>query len=272
MDSPVDEVAFLARSENRVRVLRSLDEGTRTRRELREELAVSRTTLGRTLNEFEDRGLARRTAEGYATTPAADAILAKFVPLLETVEGIRNLGEALDWLPPPARELEVRDFRDADVTTATTDNPAAPFDRGLELIRGAEEYRGLTATAIPRYVEALVDGHRAGRLAVEGVIEARFVEGLGEDAERAARWRYFAERPLVRVHEGPVPINMHVVDGTVAIWLGERRADAPNDEDGMEIHGLLESDRPAVLSWAESLYEAYRAEAEPLELAAVTDA
>lgn len=259
MDSPLDGIAFLARSENRVRVLRTIARKNRTRHELREKLEISRTTLGRVLNEFESRGLIRPTEQGYTTTAAADATLRKFVPLLETMEGVYNLGEAIDWLPPPACSLDFRHFRDADITVSTPDNPAEPFDRGLELIHSADRYRGLTSTAIPSYVDALRDGLVRDRLDFEGVIKADFLDTLRPDPERAEPWYDFAEAEATWVYDGRVPINMHIVDEIVLIWLGER------DEDALEVYGLLESKNPPVLSWAESLYADYRAEADPLE-------
>lgn len=264
MDSPLDGIAFLVRSENRVRVLRTVTADRRTRRELREGLSMSRTTLGRILNEFEERGWIRRTEEGYTTTTAADAILTKFVPLLETMEGIHNLGEAIEWLPPPARAVELRHFRDATVTTSTPDNPAAPFDRGLEAIRDADRYRGLTSTAIPSYVEALWEGLQEG-LDFEGIIEASFVETLRDDPQRADPWYEFADREATWLYHGRVHINMHLVDDVALIWLGT------HDEDELEVYGLLESENPAVLEWAESIYEEYRAESELLDTATLPE-
>lgn len=263
MGSPLEAIAFLARSDNRVQVLRALADEARTRQHLREELPVSRTTLARILNEFEERDWVARNGREYATTPAADAILARFVPLLETVEGIQNLGEAIDWLPPPARAVEFRHFRDADIMRATTENPAEPYDRGLELIRGTETYRGLNSTSIPRYVDALRDWYVEGSLESEAVIGASHLETLREDPARAAPWHDIAED--VWVYDGRVPIDMHVLDEVVLIWLAESR------EDGVEIHGILECENPAVLSWANSLYEEYRAQAEPLDPATLPE-
>lgn len=265
MDSPLDGIAFLARSENRVRVLRTIAKEPQTRQRLREDLSISRTTLGRVLNEFEGRDWIRPTGEGYTTTPAADAILAKFVPLLETMEGIYNLGEAIEWLPPPARSLDFRHFRDAKITTATPDNPAASFDRGLKLIREADAYRGLTSTAIPSYVRVLREGLVQGGLDFEGVIEASFLETLHDEPERADPWYDFAKADTTWVYDGPVPINMHVLDDVALIWLGE------HDENDMEVYGLLESDNPSVLAWAESIYQDYRTEADLLDVAMLSD-
>ena len=265
MNSPLDGIAFLARSENRVRVLQTIAEQPQTRQQLREDLSMSRTTLGRVLKDFEERNLIRPTGQGYTTTPAADAILERFVPLLETVEGIQNLDEAIEWLPSPTRSVDFRHFRDAEITTSTPENPAAPFDRGLELIGEADTYRGLTSTAIPSYVQVLHEGMVQNRLHVEGVIEASFLETLHNEPERADPWSDFAKAEAKWVYEGSVPINMHLLEDTVLIWLGE------HEEDNLEVYGLLESKNPSALSWAESLYEEYRAEADSLDTATLAE-
>lgn len=205
----------------------------------------------------------RPNRAGVRDDAGGDDVLSRFVPLLETVAGIHNLGDAIDWLPPPVYSLEFRHLRDADVTTSTVENPARPFDRGLELIRAAGEYRGLTSTAIPRYVNVLRDRLVRGRLDVEGVIKASFLETLRDDPGRAEPWHDFARADATWLYDGRIPINMHVVDETVLIWLGDRR------EDELEIHGLLESQNPAVVSWAEALYEDYRSESRPLDRGAV---
>lgn len=254
MGSPLERIAFLARSENRIQILRTLADEEHTRQHLREELEISRTTLSRILNEFETRGLIDRTGQGYRLRSTAEEILSKFLPLLETMEGIQNLGKAIDWLPPPVRSLEYRHFRDADITTSTPDNPAEPFDRGLELIRTADEYRGLTSTAIPRYVKVLRDEEFQD---AQGVIEASFFETLREDPERAAPWYDLVETTWV--YNGRVPIDMHIVDDTVLIWLGEV------DGEEINIRGLLESENEAVMSWADSFYKDFRSESEPLD-------
>lgn len=259
MGLPLETIAFLARSDNRVQVIRALADEERSRQQLREELPISRTTLSRILNEFENRGWIARTGKEYRTTPAADAILAKFVPLQETTEGIHNLGEAIDWLPPPARSVEFRHFRDADITTSTTENPAEPYDRGLELIRAADRYRGLTSTAIPRYVTVLRDCLVQGQLDVEGVIETSFLETLRDDPGRSEPWYDLAEAGAAWLYDGEVSINLHIVDEKVMVWLGERR------EDELEIHGLLETGNATVVSWAETLYEDYRSESRSLD-------
>lgn len=263
MDSPLEGIAFLARSENRVAVLQAFATDDWTRQELRADLDVSRTTLARILNEFETRRLIARTGQGYTATPTAEAIHERFVPLLETMEGLATLGEAIEWLPEPARAIDVRHLRDAEITTTSNQNPSAPFDHGLASVRDADTYRGLTSTAIPQYVETVSERTAAGDLDGEGVIQASFLDVLADAPERVEPWYDIADRLFL--YDGQVPVNMHIVDETVLIWLGEF-ADGE-----LEIHGLLESTNPAVLSWAEACYAEYRDAADPLDPARLPD-
>lgn len=258
MDLPLEPIAFLGRSPNRVEVLKTLDNDPRSRQQLRDELSISRTTLARILNEFEEREWITRQGNEYTTTRASEAIMAKFDPLLETVRGIENLGEAIHWLPPPAHEVDLQHFKDATITTTHDGNPSAPFDRAYELICTADRYHGVTNTAIPRYVETLLDRYNQGELDYEGVIAGEFIQTL-EDPDRVATWENSAATGLTWVYDDPMPISMHIVDRTVLIWLGKFT------EGGLEVYGVLESSNDAVLSWAESLFEEYRAEAELLE-------
>ena len=52
-----------------------------------------------------------------------------------------------------------------------------------------------------------------------------------------------------------------IVDGTVLVWL----CDENHEGEDVLVKGVLESEHPAVISWAESLYEEYLSESEPLD-------
>jgi predicted transcriptional regulator len=259
MDSAMESIAFLARSTNRVQVLRTISEEQPDRSTLREDLPIARTTLARILNEFESRGWITRNGTAYRTTPVAEAILAKFDPLRATVEGIHTLGEAIDWLPPLVKELDFRQFRDCSITKPTTENPAKHLDRGLELIGGASRYRALVTTAIPSYVQAVKELQTAGPLDKQGVIEANFLGTLRDNPERAEPWYAFAASETTWIYHGRVPVDLHIVDDTVLLWLRERSGDELN------VYGLLESQNSDLKEWAEELFETYKQDAELLE-------
>lgn len=258
MENALEEIQFLANSANRVRVLDALTGESATRRDLQEETGVPRSTAARVLDEAEARGWVGSEGSRYRITPLGEARVVEFCTYVETTKGMQHLGKAIDWLPEPAHALDFRYFRDADLTTPTGSNPTAPFDRGLELIRTAEEYRGLTRNSLPEYMKTVRDRVVRSQLDFEGVVEHDFVEVLRDDPERANLWHDIAHR--MWLYDGHVPINMHVVDGTALIWL----CDANEDGDDVIVKGLLESEHSAVVSWADSLYEEYRDEAKPL--------
>lgn len=259
MEGALEEIQFLANSASRVRVLDALAGAPASRRELQEETGVPRSTTARILDDAEDRGWVDSEGSQYRLTTAGAARVSEFRDYVATTEGMQHLGEAVDWLPEPARSLDFRHLRDATITTPTEANPTAQLDRGMELIRDTDGYRGLTQNSLPEYMEVLRDRVVRDELDFQGVIERGFVDVLREDPERAALWHDIADR--MWLYDGQVPLNMHVVDGTALIWLCDE------DSAGRDVivKGLLESDHPEVVSWAESLYEEYREESEPME-------
>ena len=259
MESALDDIQFLANSENRVHVLAALADGASTRRDIQDIADVPRSTTARVLDGAESREWVASEGSRYRITPLGEAMLAEFRRHRETTVAIHHLGAAIDWLPEPAWELDFRDLRSARVTTPTETNPTAHFDRGMEQLRDADGYRGLTQNSLPEYMRVLHGRIETGELDFESVLEAGFVDAVRADPDRAARWRDLADRTWL--YDGQVPVNLHLVDGTVLLWLcGEGEAG-----DDVVAKGLLESTDPSVVSWAESLYGEYRAVAEPLD-------
>lgn len=80
-EGALETVAYLARSESRVAVLESVRDGPHTREELLETTDASRVTLDRVLGEFEDRGWAERTDEGYVPTREGEFVTGAFADL-----------------------------------------------------------------------------------------------------------------------------------------------------------------------------------------------
>ncbi|MBX0298026.1 helix-turn-helix transcriptional regulator [Haloarcula nitratireducens] len=264
MGRTLDDIQFLANSDNRVQVLNTLTGGAASRRDLQDATGVPRSTTARILDDAESRGWVKSEGSRYWITPMGEAMVTEFRKYLAAMEGIRHLGPAIDWLPEPVWKLEFQYLREAKVTKPTGDNPTAHFDRAMDYFRGSDSYRGLTQNSLPEYMKTIHDRVVEGELNFEGVIEASFIEVLSNDPERAALWQDIADQMLV--YNGHVPLNMHIVDGTVLIWL----CDENQAGDDVLVKGLLESAHPNVISWAESLYEDYRSDAEPLKSAAVS--
>lgn len=259
MDATLDDIQFLANSANRIQVLEALTSGAASRRELQDATGVPRSTAARALDDAEARGWVRSEGSRYWLTSSGEAMITEFRRYLEATEGIHHLGPAIDWLPEPAWELDFHCFREAEVTTPTETNPTAHFDRAMGHFRGSDRYRGLTQNSLPEYMNALHGRVVEGQLDFEGVIEASFIDALDNDPQRVALWQDIADR--MWLYNGRVPLNIHIVDGTVLLWL----CDENQAGDDVLVKGLLESTHPDVVSWAESLYDEHRADAEPLD-------
>lgn len=259
MDATRDDIQFLANSANRIQILEALTGGVASRRELQEATGVPRSTAARVLDDAEARGWVRSTGSSYRITSLGEAMVTEFRRYLAATEGIHHLGPAIDWLPEPAWDLDFRCFREAEVTTPTETNPTAHFDRAMDYLRESTSYRGLTQNSLPEYMNVLHGRVVEGQLDFEGVVEASFIDTLRSDPDRADLWQDIANR--MWLYDGRVPLNMHIVDGTVLVWL----CDENQAGDDVLVKGLLESTYPDVVSWAKSLYEEYRANAEPLD-------
>jgi predicted transcriptional regulator len=67
-ESPIDDIAYLARSDHRIATLVALTTRPRSRSELCELTGVSSSTVRRTLGEFEDRNWTRKQGYQYTAT------------------------------------------------------------------------------------------------------------------------------------------------------------------------------------------------------------
>lgn len=257
MDAPLADIAFLARSENRVAIFRALADRARTRRELETETGVSRSTLGRALGDLEERGWIERDGQTYETTNAGALVLERFVPLLETMDGLRTLGAAFELLPIEEMSLDIRHFADARVVTPTELRPSATMEYSIEKQRDADQLEAVARTVPPYAVGETHEMVTSGQLDATFVVDSAYLESLSTDDEMRVQWSdMMTGSATIRCHEGPIPFVLLVFDETVHLW--------PCDDEGAT-WGLLESENPTVLAWAQDTITDYLAEAYPSE-------
>ncbi|WP_245852921.1 helix-turn-helix transcriptional regulator [Natrinema ejinorense] len=259
MDSALDTIQFFADSANSVRVFEALTAGPTTSRELAEQTGASRSTVARILDTGESRGWISSEGSQYELTEEGGIMIAEFRAYLQTVEGIQHLGNAIEWLPSPVRSLDFRHFRTVEIITPKTPAPSRPYDHVAEKIRTTDEVRSLVEVTLPRYVTLIHEQVNERQLTAELVIESDWIATLPAESEQLPLLRFRAERESIWTYDGEIPLNMHIFDESVTIWLGEQR-----DEERV-VRGLLVAETPAIMSWAEELYEDYRDEAELLD-------
>ncbi len=264
MESALEEIEFLALSENRVEVLRLLADDRHTRGELAAATGASQATLGRILGDFEDRSWIRREDGEYAATATGRLVAEGFTDLLEILETEGELRDVVRYLPTHAMDVDLRRLADATVTTPSQTRPNAPVQRVLDLLGDADEIRvfshAFNEQSIAQIRDRVVDGGAAFR----GVFSRSAVDALADDAALRERFGSLlaADDAAVRVREEGIPLAATVADGTVHLLL--------RDENGV-LRASVDTDDPAVRSWAQDTFDHYWRTATPLDAAEFSD-
>lgn len=259
MESALEEIEFLALSENRVDALALLAEGRRTRSELAEATGASQATLGRILRDFEERSWIGRDGDAYAATATGRLVAAGMTELREILETELRLREVVDYLPTHAMDVDLRRLADATITQPTQMRPNAPLSRLLELLREGEEVRTFSHAFNEQTLTVVEDRTAAGEQRFEGVFSRRAIDALAGESALRDRLRSLvaSDRAELRVRDEGVPIAVMIVDDVVCLLL--------RDDSGV-LRAAIDTDDPAVRSWARDTYEDYWRAADPLEV------
>lgn len=264
LDPPLDDIAFLARSNNRVRVLVELTDDDRTRRELREMTGISQPTLGRILDGFRQRAWVTKRDRAYALTPFGRLLADEFEALMDSVETIQRFRGFASRLPLDAMEFDLRLLAEATITAPKPTDATAHIRREGELLEQADRIQFLCNQAQPETVER----YRDWVIERERQLEA-IIAGDAIDAARA--------HPTMGDHLHDLLASdratIYRYDGSVSIMLGlfdDIASIVPLDDNGVPC-AFVESENPAVRGWVSATLEAHREEAEPVAVDTLAD-
>ena len=255
----LEDIAYLARSVNRVVLLETLASGSYTRRDLIEQTGIARTTIGRIVNEFEERGWIERTSDGdYTATPVGVQVSDEFMPLVEAMAVVRRLGDMVAWLQAVEPSIDLHHFGDATVRRPESVDPTEPLTRYIDALQRASEFHCLVGVAPPLSFEAVMrDEVVKGDLRVEHVISEEEFAYVRDRPERVTRWREYAEAGAnVYCYDGIVPCNFLIFDETVYIGKSQSEWGEP--------YAAIESENEVVRTWAHEIIETYRAKSKRL--------
>jgi predicted transcriptional regulator len=263
--SPLDQVAFLARSESRVRVLeRLLTSGSTTRREFREALGASRSTVTRSLSQLEARNWIQGSDDAYELTPAGRLVAQQFLGLVESVETTEALSPFLDWFPYAEYPIDLDDLVGADIISSTGADPYAPGRRQTSFIDHHEEVWLVLPSIELESVRAAHEQVLTETLCLSVVVSDAVAERIVTDE--------FATLFREQIDTGRM--DVYAVDGDLPFYLGFG-GDATvqlgvEDDDGFP-RALLEVESEPLHSWAEEVYDDHRHRAERMSRAAFAE-
>jgi len=257
METALDDVAFLANSENRVAVLELIVEESRDPDELRDQVDASRVTVARTLRALEAREWITRSEHKYTVTPLGEWVCEEFIRLIGEIEAENRLREAVQWLPPDLLTFDIRCLRDAELILVDETDVTVLVRRIVEFHRSGDHIRGIARESAPAFIENQWELTVQGDTHVELVITPDIVETIRDHQPTARRFREMLNHANANyfVHED-IPISVGIVNGAVGINLTDERG---------TLKGGLKTENETVRAWAIDLFETCRERARPIK-------
>lgn len=253
MGAALDDIAFLANSENRVAVFETLVEAALNRDEIRNQVDASRVTIARILRELEERNWIECSGQEYTVTPLGEWVYDEFSRLIEEMEAEQRLREPLQWFPSDLLTFDVQRLRDAEVILLDGSDTTAIVRRIVEFHRSGDQIKGVACEVAPVFIENQWELTVQGDTRLELVITPETLDVVRNHRPTAQRFREMLKEENTGwfVYED-IPISVGIVDGTVGINL--------TDEQGV-IKGGLVTDDEKVHAWAVNLFETCREKA-----------
>lgn len=254
----LDDIAFLARSPNRVEVLETLSSGPHDRAELQEATGISRPTVGRIVTDFQARGLVSQEGRRYTTSPLGEFLTTEFRSLLEGVKTMRKLRGVIEWLPTDEFDFTLDHFADSTITTPRPGDPTAPARRAATLTREADHIRFISDAFVPPIYEAVWQRTVHEDQIAVAVLSTEVIETIREDPEMATMAHETiasGEATFYRCAES-CPYRMAVIDEVVVGML-------LLDDDG-HAHAVIETEDEAIRSWVAATIDAHQRDAQCL--------
>lgn len=257
VNSSLEDVEFLSRSESRITVLEALNEEPLTRDELKMATEASRTTLSRMLADFEERGWIERSDRRYALTPEGTFVASEVTRLLENMETAKQLDETLRWLPTDEFDFDLRRLRDAEVFTVHWNDPAS-MRRLAERLDDASRVRSIDNSVSREFVDILRDLVIERGISYQGILAPEAVEIVRDHPELRTQ---FGE--IVGANRTSVYRSDSDASHAMVVLVDDQAAVCNHDTDGPRLQAILGDDE-AFHAWVESYFESIRADAEPL--------
>lgn len=250
---PLADVDYLARSEHRVRALLAMARRPQSRDDLLAMTGVSRSTIRRTLREFEKRSWIRRDGGQFEATRLGAFVAAGMQDLVDRLETERTVREVWEWLPPADSGFTVEMCADATVTVADADDPYRPVKRFLSLLRETDRFRfvGFDVAFLEPCKDELCAEIIAG-MDTEIVTPPRVAQYIRRTNPELFSRTLDSGNLTVRLHDDLPTYGVSVFEERVAV--------TGYDPDSLSVRALIDTDEPAAREWAEGVYESYSRE------------
>lgn len=251
----LEQVRFLAASEHRVAILRSLTSESLSPAQIRDEHDASRATVHRVLDSFTEFGWVRQADSGYVTTSAGRIVLNHFESVRDAAAEVESLSDFLSEFER-AHELPLP-LDEYHVVTATRTEPYAAMEYFADsLPTDASRLRALLPTVVPMF-------NRACEPLVEGDASIQLV--LSRSAAETSQGSYPSDFESARSIDS---LSLFVSPETFKFGLSVFDDDVfLGGYDGRGyLRTCLHSSDDDLCEWASSVFRTFRSDATPPEV------
>jgi len=251
MDGPIDDIAYLTRSEHRGPTLIALTVRPRSRSELWELTGVSESTIRRTLREFEDRDWVHRDGYQYEATQLGAFVASGMAEFIDRVKTERKLRNVWQLLPDEESGFTIDMCSDATVTVADPEDPSRPITRFCTLVEKTDRLRftGLDVAMLDscktELCQRIVDG-----METELINPPRVANYIRSNCPDLFSEALESGNLDVRLHDELPPFGVSIFDDRIAI--------TGYDHESVMVRVLVDTDAADAREWAESTFISHR--------------
>jgi predicted transcriptional regulator len=245
-----DRARYLIGSDERIRLLEALSEGTTRGSELAKECSTARSTVHRNLTGFEERGWVVRSDGEYRLTPAGQRYLDAYREFAETTETIADHEPVLGHLTGVEEPIPTAALFDCETTPMTEADPHAPSVVAAGTIRrhAGEPVRIAASGISPITNRAGLDALDAGS-ELESVVDRRTLESLRSSYGTPVGAVVDDDRVELLVSPTPVETGVVIAGDEVCVTV--------HDDDGTAVASLTGSNAE-LRGWARRVYDRLR--------------
>jgi predicted transcriptional regulator len=235
----------------RADVLEHLADGVTDKRDLRDDLGVSRSTVYKAVRDLEEHGLVEQNDGGVRLTLGGRLLVDRYRSFAGTAADLCRQQPVLSALPPDA-PMTADLVEGAETVRAEPHVPHRPLDYVEDLVRAADGVTGLAPVAIRRYVTLFRDRLTSGELTAELVVERPALEHTWEVHPSAFAESLETGGYAVWRTDESLPFGLLLTEGD-----REEVAVVVYDEAGRPV-GVVANDAPAAFDWGRGVFEQYR--------------
>lgn len=259
LENVLEEVAFLARSVNRVQLLKELYyRGELQKDDLRRECDASRTTLQRNLRALEENGWIEQSNQSCVLTAKGETATEQFFNLIDDLHAIRRLAPVLEHIGSTEIDFDPQSLADGEIFVANPHDPYGPTDGVLAAVNTANTIRVMLPAVAPYGAETVCQRITNSNVDIEILVDEETGDVLFSDST----YKPYMEEMLstgrctVFAVEDPITYYIGLFDDIVTQF-------GVLDQDGVP-YALVETRSTDARRSGETVYNQYKQQARPL--------